>query len=83
MTHYDFNLIIGRKGSGDIKNEWLKKLWGREDLIPLWVADMDFATPPFILDALKQRLEHPILGYTGTPQEYYPSIIQWVKDHHQ
>lgn len=83
MTHYDFNLTINRKGSGDIKNEWLKKLWGREDLIPLWVADMDFATPPFILDALKQRLEHPILGYTGIPQEYYPSIIQWVKDHHQ
>lgn len=51
MTHYDFNLTINRKGSGDIKNEWLKKLWGREDLIPLWVADMDFATPPFILDA--------------------------------
>ncbi|MCI7310344.1 MAG: PatB family C-S lyase [Prevotella sp.] len=83
MTHYDFNLTINRKGSGDIKNEWLKKLWGREDLIPLWVADMDFATPPFILDALKQRLEHPILGYTSIPQEYYPSIIQWVKDHHQ
>lgn len=83
MTHYDFNLTINRKGSGDIKNEWLKKLWGREDLIPLWVADMDFATPPFILDALKQRLEHPILGYTGIPQEYYPSIIQWVKAHHQ
>lgn len=83
MTHYDFNLTINRKGSDDIKNEWLKKLWGREDLIPLWVADMDFATPPFILDALKQRLEHPILGYTGIPQEYYPSIIQWVKDHHQ
>lgn len=83
MTHYDFNLIIDRKGSGDIKNDFLQARWGRTDLIPLWVADMDFATPPFIIDALKQRLEHPILGYTGIPKEYFSAIIQWVKEHHQ
>lgn len=56
----------------------MKDIWGRTDLIPMWVADMDFATPPFVLDAVKRRCEHPVLGYTCKPDSYYQAIINWV-----
>ena len=55
-------------------------MWGRTDLIPLWVADMDFATAPFITEAIRQRLEHPVLGYTTKPDSYFQAIIQWNKN---
>lgn len=80
---YDFDKIIDRTGSGDLKHEVLKVRYGRDDLIPLWVADMDFETPPFILDAIRKRLEHPIFGYTVDPQEYWPTVATWIKEHHQ
>ena len=54
MQNYNFDQIIDRKGSGCIKHDTLKPRWGRDDLLPLWVADMDFATPPFIVDALRK-----------------------------
>ena len=81
MHNYNFDQIIDRKGSGDIKHDALKPRWGRDDLLPLWVADMDFATPPFIVDALRKRLEHPIFGYTTTPNERYfaPREGSWIK----
>ena len=83
MHNYNFDQIIDRKGSGDIKHDALKPRWGRDDLLPLWVADMDFATPPFIVDALRKRLEHPIFGYTTTPNELWQSIIDWQQRQHQ
>ena len=83
MQTYDFDQIIDRKGSGDIKHDALLPRWGRDDLLPLWVADMDFATPPFIVDALRKRLEHPIFGYTTTPNELWQSIIDWQQHQHQ
>lgn len=79
---YDFNTVIDRKGSGDLMHEALLPRWGRDDLQPLWVADMDFAVMPDILDALRKRLEHPILGYTVEPTDYRPAIIDWIKTHH-
>lgn len=79
MARYNFNEIIERKGSGAIKTDLLEERFGRDDLIAAWVADMDFATPPFIMDALRKRLEHPILGYTAEPQDYLQSIIDWEK----
>lgn len=51
---YDFDKIIDRSGSGDLKHEVLKARYGRDNLIPLWVADMEFETPSFILDAIKK-----------------------------
>ncbi len=83
MSSYDFDKIIDRSGTNDLKNGALKPRWGREDLLPLWVADMDFETPQFITDALKQRLEHSLFGYTMIPEDFFPSIIDWVHDHHQ
>lgn len=79
---YNFDEIIDRSGSGDLKHEALLPRWGRNDLLPLWVADMDFATPDFVVDALKERLNHPIFGYTVDPSDYRPAIIDWIRSHH-
>lgn len=79
---YDFDKIIDRSGSGDLKHGVLKERYGRDDLIPLWVADMDFDTPPFVVDAIKKRMEHPIFGYTMEPKEYWPTVGKWIADHH-
>ena len=80
---YDFDKIIDRSGSGDLKHEALLPRWGRKELLPLWVADMDFETPAFITDAIKARLEHSLFGYTVEPEDFLPSIMDWVRDHHQ
>ena len=80
---YNFDKIIDRSGSDDLKHGALLPRWGRDDLLPLWVADMDFETPSFITDALKTRLEHSLFGYTMEPDDYLPSIIDWVRNHHQ
>lgn len=82
MKTYNFDEIIDRSGSGDLKHEALLSRWGRNDLLPLWVADMDFATPDFVVDVLKTRLSHPIFGYTIEPADYRPTIIDWNESHH-
>ncbi|MDE6271867.1 MAG: PatB family C-S lyase [Muribaculaceae bacterium] len=79
---YDFDQIIERKGTGALKTDALLERFGRDDLTALWVADMDFATPPFIVDALRRRLEHPIFGYTVEPADYRPAIIDWLRSLH-
>ena len=79
---YDFNRYIERRGSGAIKYDGLKQWYGDSELLPMWVADMDFATPDFIIDALKQRLDHPIFGYTIEPERYRPSIVEWLYNRH-
>ena len=85
-----FDTLIDRRGSGALKTDALRERFpvyrnedGRDDLLPMWVADMDFATPDFILDAIRQRLEHPVLGYTIEPADYRPAIIDWISSHHQ
>lgn len=79
MKHYNFDEIIDRKGTSCVKYDGLKNTYqGKENLIPLWVADMDFATPDFIVEALKKRCEHPVFGYTFDDDEYYESIQTWL-----
>lgn len=80
---YDFDKIVDRTGSGDLKHEVLEERYGRADLLPLWVADMDFETPQFITDALRRRLDHSLFGYTVEPKDYWPTVQKWIKDHHQ
>lgn len=82
MTDYNFDEVIDRRGSGAVKTDLLEMHYGRGDILAAWVADMDFATPPFIIEALRKRLEHPILGYTAEPQDYRPAIIDWEKKIH-
>lgn len=79
---YDFDKIVDRTGSGDLKHEVLAERYGRADLLPLWVADMDFETPEFITDSLRRRLEHSLFGYTVEPKDYWPTVQKWIKDHH-
>jgi len=79
---YNFDKIIDRTGSGDLKHSVLQERYGRSDLLPLWVADMDFETPAFITDALRQRLDHSLFGYTVVPDELWTTIIQWIGNHH-
>jgi len=75
---YYFDEIIDRHGTNSIKYDKMPVFFGRSDLQPLWVADMDFATPDFILNDLKKRLEHPILGYTLRKDSFYNSYINWA-----
>ncbi|MDR1408308.1 MAG: PatB family C-S lyase [Tannerella sp.] len=79
MKQYYFDEIIVRRGTDCLKYDRLKELFGNADLMPFWVADMDFRTPDFIVDALKKRCEHPIFGYTFPPEEYAGCIVRWVK----
>ena len=79
---YDFDEIIDRRGTRCDKVDSLKDMFGRSDLIPMWVADMDFRTPDFIIDALRRRLDHPILGYPLTGSDYFRIVSDWVYSLH-
>ena len=79
---YDFDEVIERRGTRCIKYDVLQARFGRGDLLPLWVADMDFRTPDFILDALRRRLDHPVLGYPSTGDDYFEIVSKWVEDLH-
>ncbi|MBO4663525.1 MAG: PatB family C-S lyase [Bacteroidaceae bacterium] len=80
---YDFDKPVERRGTGALKTDALKERYGRADLLPLWVADMDWETPQFITDALKARLEHSLFGYTVEPEDYWPTVQEWIWSHHQ
>lgn len=82
MGKYNFDKVIDRRGTGAIKFEALETMFGDADLLPLWVADMDFETPEFITEALRRRLDHSLFGYTVEPADYRPTIVKWIADHH-
>lgn len=82
MENYDFDKVIDRTGTNAVKLEALQRLYGRTDLLPLWVADMDFETPSFITEALRQRLEHSLFGYTEMPDNYWAVVADWIESHH-
>lgn len=79
---FDFDNVIERRGTNSRKWDCLDKLYGRDDLLPLWVADMDFAVSPAIIKAIQKRAEHPIYGYSDCSDKYYESIINWMKRRH-
>lgn len=82
MKHYDFDQIIDRHGSGAIKYDDLRVTFGSEDLIPMWIADMDFAVCPEITETLKHRMSHPIYGYSSPAESYWQSILDWLDHRH-
>jgi cystathionine beta-lyase len=79
---YDFDKVVDRRGTGALKLEVLQERYGDANLLPLWVADMDFETPDFVTDALRRRLEHSLFGYTVDPADYWPTVMQWIEEHH-
>jgi cystathionine beta-lyase len=79
---YDFDRIHNRRGTGCFKYDALNLFYNSEDLIPLWVADMDFGTAPEITLAMEKRLQHPVYGYNLRLDSYYQAFIDWVSRRH-
>ena len=82
MKNYNFDELVDRTNTNSIKYDAREQFFGTGDLLPLWVADMDFKTPDFIIRALKQRLEHEVLGYTFRGDSYADAIVSWLDQRH-
>jgi cystathionine beta-lyase len=82
MKIYNFDELIDRSGTNTVKYDGRKSFFGNEDVLPLWVADMDFRTPDFIMEAIRKRAEHDLFGYTFRPESYSQSIVSWLKRRH-
>lgn len=76
---YNFDEIIDRSNTYSAKNDELMMKFGRDDLIPMWIADMDFKTATPIVEALKSRVEEGIWGYTSRPDGYFEAVRRWQK----
>ena len=77
MSTFNFDEEINRYGTSCVKYDSLDSHFGTKDVLPMWVADMDFKTPPCVINAIKTRAEHPILGYTFADDSYYRAICDW------
>ncbi len=79
---YNFDKIIDRKNTNSLKHDLTNTIFGTSDLLLMWVADMDIATPSFVIEALKKRLDHEILGYTLRTDSFNDAIINWMDKRH-
>lgn len=79
---YDFDQIIDRKNTNSLKYDFAKERNRPEDILPLWVADMDFQTAPEIINDLQKCVAHGIYGYSDTKKDYFLSLDHWFKKHH-
>lgn len=77
-----FDQIISRNGTASLKYDTRQGMFGKSDVLPLWVADMDFAAPEAVQRALAMRASHPIYGYTIYPESLYQSLMQWLSTCH-
>ncbi len=82
LKRYNFDEKIDRHGTNSVKWEGMTKMFGREGLFPMWVADMDFKVPQEVINAIKARADHGIFGYTFRSENFYNSIIGWMKRRH-
>lgn len=76
---YNFDEIIPRANTNSVKYDWRKRLFGREDVLPMWVADMDFRVPPAVTEAIMERARHEIYGYSMRPESFYQSVMDWTE----
>ena len=76
---YDFDTIIPRRGTNSYKWDTPEE----ENVLPMWVADMDFRTAPTIVEALQRRVAHGIFGYTKVPETYYDAVVRWFENRHR
>ena len=79
---WNFDEPVKRDGTSCIKYDLREEIFGVNDVIPMWVADMDFNTPEFVIKSFKSRLNHEIFGYSFRPPEYFSSIIDWLESRH-
>lgn len=75
---FDFDYDINREGSNSVKYDGRLATFGNTDVIPAWVADMDFAAPPAVTRALAERAAHPIYGYSLFPDSLYAALTDWM-----
>ncbi len=78
----DFDKVIERRGTDSLKYDCAERRGKAADILPMWVADMDFQTSSFILEALKKRAEHGIFGYTEAGEAYHRALESWLQNHH-
>lgn len=79
---YNFDKVIDRKGTDSVKYDLNGFVFRNEDVLPMWVADMDFEVADFIRDALRERVNHPIYGYTYRPKRFYEALASWTFRRH-
>jgi cystathionine beta-lyase len=79
---WNFDEPVNRDGTNCVKYDLRNEIFGNKDVIPMWVADMDFRCPDFIISAINERLKHEIFGYSFRPAEYFRSISRWLSDIH-
>jgi cysteine-S-conjugate beta-lyase len=79
---YDFDTVHDRRGTRSVKWDFAAQFFKVKDVLPMWVADMDFQSPQPVIDALKAMSEHGIFGYTGATDSYYTAVIDWMKKRH-
>ena len=83
MRAYDFDTPIERRGTDCFKWDALPGMYGREDLLPMWVADMDFRSPDFVMEAIRRRCDLPVLGYTMPSAGYREAVRGWLERHYE
>jgi cystathionine beta-lyase len=79
---YNFDIVHNRKNTNSLKYDFSKERGKPDDLIPLWVADMDFRVPDEVIDALKEKASHGIFGYSEPKDEYYNALENWFSTRH-
>jgi cystathionine beta-lyase len=79
----DFDHINRREGTSSLKHDGKAGVFGADDVLPMWVADMDFAAPEAVTRALEARAAHPVYGYTLVPESLYDALIGWMKKRHR
>lgn len=82
MLKYNFDKIVNRKGTGCKKWDGLKTWYGEDDLIPMWIADMDFESPPCVIEAIERRAAHGIYGYSIREESFYEAVVDWMGRRH-
>ncbi len=80
MSKYNFDKIIDRNNTDSLKHDFGKEHNMPADVMPFWVADMDFRTPPAVIDTLTERSRHGIFGYTGIKEDYFKAVSDWYKN---
>ncbi|MES0856077.1 MalY/PatB family protein [Geobacillus sp. G4] len=79
---FPFDRVIDRRGTLSVKWDDVHRVFGREDVWPMWVADMDFPAPKEVQEALRQRVEHGVFGYTVIPDSLKEAVCQWLERRH-
>lgn len=80
---FDFDTIVDRRGSGSMKWDCRERIFLEKDVIPMWVADMDFPAPPAVVEAVRKRAEHAIYGYPLASPSLWDSVVHWLKIRHR